>query len=105
MVRIFFINPRPACRETEKDGEGERDTCRTVKGCHQARIASNVNDTKTEAQTFRSELIIGTKPKRFDLVHILLERKQNILIWSKIILLQANRFCFGPKILGQSKAI
>jgi hypothetical protein len=26
VVRIFFINPRPACRETEKDGEGERDT-------------------------------------------------------------------------------
>jgi hypothetical protein len=25
-VQIFFINPRPACRETEKGGEGERDT-------------------------------------------------------------------------------
>jgi hypothetical protein len=39
IVRIFFINPRPACRETEKGGEGERDTGTTVKGCHQARIA------------------------------------------------------------------
>ncbi len=35
----IFINPRPACRETEKGGEGERDTGMTVKGCHQARIA------------------------------------------------------------------
>jgi hypothetical protein len=35
----IFINPRPACRETEKGGEGERDTDRTVKGCHPARIA------------------------------------------------------------------
>jgi hypothetical protein len=26
VVRIFFINPRPAYRDTEKDGEGERDT-------------------------------------------------------------------------------
>jgi hypothetical protein len=26
LVRIFFINPRPACHDTEKDGEGERDT-------------------------------------------------------------------------------
>ncbi len=32
MVRIFFINARPAWCETEKDGEGERDTDRTVKG-------------------------------------------------------------------------
>jgi hypothetical protein len=29
---IFFSNLRPACRETEKGGEGERDTDRTVKG-------------------------------------------------------------------------
>jgi hypothetical protein len=35
---------------------------------------------------------IGTKAKHFDLV-------QNSF------LLQANRFCFGPKILRQSKAI
>ncbi len=28
----IFINPRPACWETEKGGEGERDTDRTVKG-------------------------------------------------------------------------
>jgi len=26
IVRIFFINPRPAYHETEKGGEGERDT-------------------------------------------------------------------------------
>ncbi len=39
IVRIFFINPCPACRETAKGGEGERDTGITVKGCHQARIA------------------------------------------------------------------
>jgi hypothetical protein len=26
IVRIFFINLRPACSETEKSGEGERDT-------------------------------------------------------------------------------
>jgi hypothetical protein len=38
-VRIFFINPLPACRETEKGGKGERDTGTTMKGCHQARIA------------------------------------------------------------------
>jgi hypothetical protein len=25
-VRIFFFNPRPAYRDTEEDGEGERDT-------------------------------------------------------------------------------
>jgi hypothetical protein len=25
----IFINPRPACRETEKGGEGERDTSTT----------------------------------------------------------------------------
>ena len=31
-VRIFFINPHPACCETEKGGEGERDTGKTVKG-------------------------------------------------------------------------
>jgi hypothetical protein len=36
IVRIFFINPRPACCETEKGGEGERDTDRKVKGCHHA---------------------------------------------------------------------
>jgi hypothetical protein len=28
----IFINPRLACCETEKGGEGERDTDRTVKG-------------------------------------------------------------------------
>ncbi len=38
-MRIFFINPRPACCETEKGGEGERDNDRIVKGCHQERIA------------------------------------------------------------------
>ncbi len=38
-MQIFFINPRPACRETEKGEEGERDSGITVKGCHQARIA------------------------------------------------------------------
>ncbi len=38
-MQIFFINPCPACHETEKGGEGERDIGMTVKGCHQARIA------------------------------------------------------------------
>ncbi len=33
VVRIFFINPHPACCETEKGGEGERDTDSKVKGC------------------------------------------------------------------------
>jgi hypothetical protein len=28
----IFINPRPACCEIEKGGEGERDTDRTMKG-------------------------------------------------------------------------
>jgi hypothetical protein len=28
----IFINPHPACCETEKGGEGERNTDRTVKG-------------------------------------------------------------------------
>ncbi len=28
----IFINPRPACCETGKGGEGEKDTDRTVKG-------------------------------------------------------------------------
>ncbi len=32
IARIFFINPRSACRETKKGGEGERDTVRAVKG-------------------------------------------------------------------------
>jgi hypothetical protein len=35
----FFINPRSACRETKKGGEGERDTVRAVKGCHQECMA------------------------------------------------------------------
>jgi hypothetical protein len=35
------------------------------------------------------KLIIGRKPKRFDLVRLLLEQKQNVSICSKIIL---NRF-------------
>jgi hypothetical protein len=35
----IFINPRLACCKTEKGGQGERDTDRTVKGCHPARIA------------------------------------------------------------------
>ena len=32
-----------------------------------------------------SKLIIGTKPKRFDLVRLLPEQKQNVSICSKII--------------------
>ncbi len=69
-------------------------------------ITSNVNDIETKAQTFRYRSLLS-------------ERKQNVLIWSayyqnesktfwfgpKKIVLQANLFCFGPKTLGQSKAI
>ncbi len=44
--------------------------------------ASNVNDTKTEAETGSrnvptSKLIIGTKPKRFDVFQ---KRKSNVSI-------------------------
>jgi hypothetical protein len=45
------------------------------------------------------------KAKTLDLVCLLSEQKQNILIWSKMFLSQANWFGFGPKILVQSKAI
>ncbi len=37
-ANIFYLPP-PACRETEKGGEGERDIGITVKGCHQSCIA------------------------------------------------------------------
>ena len=39
IVPIFIINPRPACCEKEKGGEGERDICRTVEVYYPARIA------------------------------------------------------------------
>ncbi len=69
-------------------------------------LISNVNDIKTKGQTFRYR-------------SLLLERKQNVLVWSayyrnesktywfspKIFLLRADRFPFGPKILGRSKVI
>ncbi len=67
---------------------------------------SNVNDIETKAQTFRYRSLLS-------------ERKKNVLIWSAYfrnesktfwfgtqkIFLQAERFPFGPKILGRSKAI
>ncbi len=40
------------------------------------------------------------KAKRFDLVRLLSERKQNTLIWFQKILSQAGRLHFGLKILG-----
>ncbi len=49
-------------------------------------------------------VIIGTKAKRFGLVHLLLERKQNILICSKKNFIASRSFSF-PKILGRSIAI
>jgi hypothetical protein len=47
------------------------------------------------------------KAKRFDLVCLVSERKRKILIWfgTNKFLLQADRFHFGLKILGRSKAI
>ena len=45
------------------------------------------------------------KAKRFDLVRLLSERKQNTLIWLKKMSSQAGRFYFGLKILGRCKAI
>ncbi len=68
--------------------------------------SSNVNDIEAKVQTFRYRSLLS-------------ERKQNILIWSahyrnesktfwfgpKKFLLQADRFPFGPTILGRSKAI
>ncbi len=67
---------------------------------------SDVNDIETKAQTFRYRSLLP-------------ERKQKVLIWSakyrnesktlwfgtKEIFLQAERFPFGPKVLGRSKAI
>ncbi len=47
-----------------------------------------------------SKLIIGTKPKRFDLVRLLSEQKQNVSICSKIIKNRTGtfwRFFFGLK--------
>ena len=35
----FFIDPRPACCETEEGGEGERDTCKMVELYCPGRIA------------------------------------------------------------------
>jgi hypothetical protein len=75
--------------------------------CWQAVLRiSNVNDIETKAQTFRYRSLLS-------------EWKQNVLIWSAYywnesktfwfgtqkILLQANLFWFGTKILGQSKSI
>ncbi len=45
------------------------------------------------------------KAKQFDLVCLLSEQKQNILIWSKNVLIASKPFPFGPKILVRSKAI
>jgi hypothetical protein len=45
------------------------------------------------------------KAKQFDLVCLLSEQKQNILIWSKNVLIASKSFPFGPKILVRSKAI
>jgi hypothetical protein len=45
------------------------------------------------------------KAKRFVLVRLLSERKQNTLIWFKIFLSQAGRFHFCLKILRRCKAI
>jgi hypothetical protein len=39
IVRIFFYQPPSSCCKTEKGGEGERYTGRTVEGYHPARIA------------------------------------------------------------------
>ncbi len=43
--------------------------------------------------------------KTLDLVCLLSEQKQNIWFGPKMFLSQANRFHFGLRILGQSKAI
>ncbi len=67
---------------------------------------SNVNDIESKGQTFQYRSLLS-------------ERKKNVLVWSayyrnesktywfgpKSFLLRADRFRFGPKILGQSKAI
>jgi hypothetical protein len=45
------------------------------------------------------------KAKQFDLVCLLSEQKQNILIWSKNVLIASKSFLFGPKILVRRKAI
>ncbi len=39
-----------------------------------------------------SKLIIGTKPKRFDLVRLLSEQKQNVSICSKLFKIELERF-------------
>jgi hypothetical protein len=51
-----------------------------------------------------SKLIIGTKTKRFHLVRIQSERKQNILIWSKIIVIASRLFLFWPKNFGTKQS-
>ena len=46
-------------------------------------------------------LIIGTKAKRFDLVCLLSQLKQNILIWSAYYRNKSKTIWFAPKIISE----
>ncbi len=51
-----------------------------------------------------SKLIIGTKAKRFDLVCLISERKQNILIWYIKYCIGSRSFSFWPKNSGMKQS-
>jgi hypothetical protein len=57
---------------------------------------SNVNDINESKNAPISKLIIGSKAKRFDLIRLKSERKQNVLVWSEFFVSKAVRFRFGP---------
>jgi len=50
-----------------------------------------------------SKLIIGTKAKRFDLVRLRSERKQNALVWSEFFCIKSSSFPFWPKSSGTKR--
>ncbi len=53
---------------------------------------------RNESINVSISLIIGTKPKRFDLVRLLLEQNQNVLIWSAYYWNKIGTFQSVPKL-------
>jgi hypothetical protein len=58
---------------------------RRGRGCLHLSVCYGKGDRNESTNISISKLIIGTKPKRFDLVRLLSEQKQNVSICSKII--------------------
>ncbi len=57
---------------------------------------STISKRKQKRSDIEAYCIIGTKAKRFDLVCLRSERKQNVLVWSEFFCIKSSSFPFWP---------